>query len=188
MLYVKELFPALKLALSTELKVYRYDDNRELFLLQEPTFQNDWAELYRYKENNGISVIVIRKAFDKYSRELIYHNCGGSPEYGRILGNFAALIMPRSGNDIYCNRIDIIPLAEPEKKFTFSLGSRWTQCSRILWEGGVLTLDGGHNFRFECEGGIYREIELSRDEARELRIHASKQEEAGNWVPGRFIE
>ena len=81
---VAKKFPELRLAVSEDNYIYRYEEIKNAsgnepnawLCLRSPTFENHLAELYRYKEGRSITIIVIRKATPGSPRAIIYNNYG----------------------------------------------------------------------------------------------------------------
>ena len=152
---------------------------------------NGKAMLSRVKRPGSATVFVVRNEFEedgkKYSKDLIYNGDGASSQYGRLCGRFVVLFGRLDGL-ISVRKVDVVPILEPEKAFTFSInsGNPWISCQMMNTSGGVLSIHG-HNYKFvKGEDGRYVQEEISDRQAAAMRRKANADSDGADWVPVEF--
>ena len=159
--------------------------------LKNANGKNKWATLYRNKLLGGATVFVVRNEFEEdgknYSKDLIYNGDGASSQYGRLCGKFIVLFGRLEGL-VSVRKVDVVPILEPEKAFTFSInsGNPWISCQMMNTSGGVLSIHG-HNYKFvKGEDGQYVQEEISDRQAAAMRRKANADSDGADWIPVEF--
>ncbi len=193
---VAKVFPELRLAVSEDNYIYRYEEIKNAsgnepnawLCLRSPTFENNLAELYRYKEGNTITIIVVRKAVPGSPRAIIYDNYGKEAEYGMLAGELL-LVTRRNPQEVLVNRVKVIPIQEPEKSFDFSAGcGNWISLENVGYKAGVLRLAKEYyTFDKDAEGN-YSVRRLSKGEAETQMKCAKPTDGEAGWVLGQLVD
>ncbi len=153
--------------------------------------KNKWATLYRIKRPGSATVFVVRNEFEedgkKYNKTLIYNGDGEPSQYGRLCGKFV-VIFGRLEGLVSVRKVDVVPILEPEKAFTFSInsGNPWISCQLMNTSGGVLSIHG-HNYKFvKGEDGQYVQEEITDRQAATMRRKANADSDGADWIPVEF--
>ena len=153
--------------------------------------RNKWAMLSRVKRPGSATVFVVRNEFEedgkRYTKNLIYNGDGEPSQYGRLCGKFV-VIFGRLDGLISVRKVDVVPILEPEKAFSFSInsGNPWISCQLMDTSGGVLSIHG-HNYKFvKGEDGQYVQEEISDRQAVAMRRKANADSDGADWVPVEF--
>lgn len=188
---VKPLFPDYRLGVSKDLELYRYEktENGYLLCLQRPTFENDLGEMYRYKEGGTVKVFVFRKATKELPRQLVYDNYKDEQARYVLLMDDLALILPRSGDAVFVNSVQVLPLCHPEKVFSFIAGcGNWMSMEEVGYEAGVLRLGRRYYVFNKAAEGKYKVTEISREEAASKMGNNKPTSSTAGWIPGELVD